>query len=98
MLRRLIVAYLHDLTVMEYLNLQRINRYGEANGLCGGMNTDEISARTPGISCDRGHLRFSYTTAYGASVHYLWKSDLEIDRKAMKRKPGVVASWVNSLI
>ena len=95
---RLIVACLHDLTLTEYISLGDLMRYGEENGLCSQMSTDEINARTPGFSCDKGHLRFLYTTSYGASVHYLWKSDLEIDRKAMKRKPGVVASWVNSLI
>ena len=62
------------------------------NGLCGKMNTDEINARTPGISCDKGHLRFLYTTSYGASVHYLWKSDLEVDRKVMPTGAGVGAA------
>ena len=92
MLCRLIVAYLHDLTGMEYLNLQALTRYGEGNGLCGKMNTDEINARTPGISCDKGHLRFLYTTSYGTSVHYLWKSDLEVDRKVMPTGAGVGAA------
>ena len=92
---RLIVAYLHDLTLTEYISLGDLMRYGEENGLCSQMSTDEINARTPGFSCDKGHLRFLYTTSYGASVHYLWKSDLEVDRRVNPADSGVEKSGVN---
>ena len=91
----MIVAYLHDLTLTEYVNLQDLTRYGEQNGLCSHMNTSEINARTPGFSCDEGHLRFLYTTSYGASVHYLWKADLEVDRRESPAESAVEKSGVN---